>query len=80
LAIEASRDILAFYPTTPEASHAKTYLASLSPEKLATDWEAEGKEEIREDTSQKPPAPEPSPTPEESPKPAKEKKKKPKNT
>jgi hypothetical protein len=80
LAIETSRDIMAFYPATPEASHAKTYLASLSPEKLATDWEAEGKKEIHEDTSQKPPAPEASPTPEESPKPAKEKKKKPKKT
>jgi hypothetical protein len=80
LAIETSRDIVAFYPATPDASHAKAYLTSLSPEKLATDWEAEGKKEIHEDTSQKPPSPEASPTPEESPKPAKEKKKKPKNT
>jgi hypothetical protein len=80
LAIETSRDIVAFYPATPEASQAKDYLASLTPEKLATDWEAEGKKEIHEDTSQKPPAPEASPTPEESPKPAKVKKKKPKNT
>ena len=80
LAIETSRDVVAFYPTTPDAALAKAYLASLSPEKLATDWEAEGKKEMQEDTSQKPPAPEVSPTPEESPKPAKEKKKKPKNT
>lgn len=74
LAIETSRDILAFYPKTPEAEQARTYLASLKPEQLAADPEAEARKEMPES----PPA-ESSPPPQKAAKPAKEKKKKPKN-
>jgi hypothetical protein len=43
LAIETARDIVAFYPVTPEAALAKAHLDSLTPEQLAIDWEAQGK-------------------------------------
>ena len=74
LAIETSRDILAFYPKTPEAERAQTYLASLKPEQLAADPEAEARKEMPES-----PSTESSPPPQKAAKPAKEKKKKPKN-
>ena len=82
LAIETSRDILAFYPATPEAELARTYLASLKPEQLAVDWEIEAKKELQAGTAptQTPPAAEPSTSPQQTPKPAKEKKKKPKDS
>ena len=69
LAIETSRDIVAFYPATPEAALAKAYLDSLKPDQLATDWEAEGKKEVQDGVSQSPPAPASTPTPEASTKP-----------
>jgi hypothetical protein len=74
LAIETSRDILAFYPKTPEAERARTYLASLKPEQLRADSEAEARKELGEGY------PLEEPSPEEPTKPAKEKKKKPKNS
>ena len=82
LAIETSRDILAFYPATPEAEQARTYLASLKPDQLAVDWETEAKKELQAGTApiQAPPTAEPSPSPQQTPKPAKEKKKKPKDS
>jgi hypothetical protein len=82
LAIETSRDILTFYPATPEAEQARTYLASLKPDQLAVDWETEAKKELQAGTapSQAPPTAEPSPSPQQTPKPAKEKKKKPKDS
>lgn len=75
LAIETSRDIHTFYPKTPEAEQARAYLASLNPEKLRADSEAEARKEMPES-----PPDEASPPSEESTKPAKEKKKKPKNS
>ncbi len=75
LAIETSRDILAFYPKTPEAERARTYLASLKPEQLRADSEAEARKEMPES-----PPNEASPPPQKAAKPAKEKKKKPKNS
>jgi hypothetical protein len=82
LAIETSRDILAFYPATPEAEQARTYLASLKPDQLGVDWETEAKKELLAGTapSQAPPTAEPSPSPQPTPKPAKAKKKKPKDS
>jgi hypothetical protein len=82
LAVETSRDILTFYPATPEAEQARTYLASLKPEQLAVDWETEAKKELQAGTisSQAPPVADPSPFPQQTPKPTKEKKKKPKNS
>ena len=79
LAVETSRDILAFYPATPEAEQAKTYLASLSPEILAVNWELEGKMAVKEEavpntTSQ---TSEPSRTPAKTNKPQKKNKKQP---
>ena len=75
LAIETSRDILAFYPKTPEAEQARAYLASLKPEQLRADSEAEARKEMPES-----PPTEASPPPQKAAKPAKEKKKKPKNS
>jgi hypothetical protein len=75
LAIETSRDILAFYPKTPEAEQARAYLASLKPEQLRADSEAEARKEMPES-----PPNEASPPPQKAAKPAKEKKKKPKNS
>ena len=74
LAIETSRDILAFYPKTPEAEQARTYLTSLKPEQLAADLEAEAGTEMPGS-----PPTESSPPPQKAAKPAKEKKKKPKS-
>ena len=74
LAIETSRDILAFYPKTPEAERARTYLASLKPGQLAANLEAEAGTEMPES-----PPTESSPPPQKAAKPAKEKKKKPKS-
>jgi hypothetical protein len=74
LAIETSRDILAFYPKTPEAERARTYLASLKPGQLAANLEAEAGTEMPGS-----PPTESSPPPQKAAKPAKEKKKKPKS-
>jgi hypothetical protein len=80
LAIETSRDILTFYPKTPEAAQARAYLASLKPEQLTADSEAKAKKELREGDPLEEPSPPPEPSPEEPTKPAKEKTKKPKNS
>ena len=75
LAIETSRDIHTFYPKTQEAELARAYLASLKPEQLRADSEAEARKEMPES-----PPNEASPPPQKAAKPAKEKKKKPKNS
>jgi len=77
LAVETSRDIIAFYPTTPEAEQAKSYLASLPPETLAVNWELEGKIAIKEEAvpNTTPQTSEPSRTPAKSEKPKKKNKK-----
>ena len=75
LAIETSRDIHTFYPKTQEAEQARDYLASLKPEQLRADSEAEARKEMPES-----PPNEASPPPQKAAKPAKEKKKKPKNS
>ena len=75
LAIETSRDIHTFYPKTQEAEQARAYLASLKPEQLRADSEAEARKEMTES-----PPTEASPPPQKAAKPAKEKKKKPKNS
>ena len=75
LAIETSRDIHTFYPKTQEAEQARAYLASLKPEQLRADSEAEARKEMPES-----PPTEASPPPQKAAKPAKEKKKKPKNS
>ena len=75
LAIETSRDIHTFYPKTQEAEQARAYLASLKPEQLRADSEAEARKEMPES-----PPNEASPPPQKAAKPAKEKKKKPKNS
>lgn len=77
LAIETSRDIAVLYPATTEAKLAQDFLATLKPEELATDFEAEARKEMQEGMT-KSPAPTPEPTPEtDSQKPAKTKSKKP---
>ena len=48
LAIETSRDIHTFYPKTQEAELARAYLASLKPEQLRADSEAEARKEMPE--------------------------------
>lgn len=80
LAIETSRDILAFYPKTPEAEQARAYLASLKPEQLRADSEAEARKELGEGYPLEEPSPPPEQSPQEPAKPAKEKKKKTKNS
>jgi hypothetical protein len=67
LAIETSRDIAALYPATPEAKLASDYLASLTPEQLAVDFEAEARKELQETSSTNAAEPEPSPTEEPAP-------------
>jgi hypothetical protein len=70
LAIETSRDIAALYPATPEAKLAADYLASLTPEQLAVDFEAEARKELQETGSThaaKPSEPQSSPTEEPAP-------------
>lgn len=54
LAIETSRDIEILHPETPEAKLAGQFLASLKPEELATDFEAEARKELQEGISQQP--------------------------
>jgi hypothetical protein len=76
LAIETSRDIAVLYPATTEAKLAQDFLATLKPDQLATDFEAEARKEMQEGMT-KSPAPTPEPTPEpDSQKPAKTKSKK----
>ena len=76
LAIETSRDIAILYPATTEAKLAQDFLATLKPDQLATDFEAEARKEIQEGMT-KSPASTPEPTPEpDSQKPAKTKSKK----
>jgi len=67
LAIETSRDIAALYPATPEAKLAADYLASLTPEQLAVDFEAEARKELQETSSTHAAEPEPSPSEEPAP-------------
>jgi uncharacterized membrane protein len=77
LAIETARDITIFHPATTEAKLAQEFLASLKPEELASDFEAEARKELEEGMTKSPaPTPEPSPEP-ESTKPETKKKKKP---
>ena len=77
LAIETSRDIAVLYPSTTEAKLAQDFLATLKPDQLATDFEAEARKELEEGMT-KSPAPTPEPTAEtDSQKPAKTKSKKP---
>ena len=76
LAIETSRDITVLYPDTTEAKLSQEFLASLKPEELASDFEAEARKELEEGMKESPaPTPEPSPEP-ESTKPETKKKKK----
>jgi tetratricopeptide (TPR) repeat protein len=64
LAIETARDIVTLYPDSPEATPAKQYLASLKPEELASDFEAEARKELQEGMTKSPdPTPEPTPEP-----------------
>lgn len=67
LAIETSRDILALYPATPESKLATDFLASLTPEQQAVNFEDEARKELKElgETSSATPTtpPENSPTP-----------------
>ena len=77
LAIETARDITVLHPATTEAKLAQEFLASLKPEELASDFEAEARKELEEGMTKSPaPTPEPSPEP-ESTKPETKKKKKP---
>ena len=77
LAIETSRDIDILYPATTEAKLAQDFLATLKPDQLATDFEAEARKELEEGMT-KSPASTPEPTPEpDSQKPAKTKSKQP---
>ena len=80
LAIETSRDIVILHPATTEAKLAQDFLATLKPEELATDFEAEARKKLEEGLD-KSPAPTPEPTQEPTPspdsqKPAKKKSKK----
>ena len=80
LAIETSRDIVTLHPATTEAKLAQDFLATLKPEELATDFEAEARKKLEEGLD-KSPAPTPEPTQEPTPspdsqKPAKKKSKK----
>ena len=65
LAIETARDITVLHPATTEAKLAQEFLASLKPEELAGDYEAEARKELAEGmTKSQAPTPEPSPEPE----------------
>ena len=79
LAIETSRDIAILYPATTEAKLAQDFLATLKPDQLTTDFEAEARKEMQEGMTNSPaPTPEPTPASEtDSQKPAKTKSKKP---
>ncbi len=46
LAIETSRDIVILHPATTEAKLAQDFLATLKPEELSTDFEAEARKEL----------------------------------
>jgi hypothetical protein len=65
--METSRDIITFYPATPESKLATEFLASLTPDQLTTNFENEAREELKEsgETSSASPSPSPenSPTP-----------------
>ncbi len=47
LALETTRDILTFYPGTPAAKSATTYLATLTPEQQKQDYEKDARDEAR---------------------------------
>jgi hypothetical protein len=66
LAIETSRDIVILHPTSPEAKLAQDFLATLKPEELVSDFEAESRKELEEGMA-KSPAPTPEPPPESAP-------------
>ena len=66
LAVETSRDIAALYPATPEAKLATEFLAKLTPEQLAVDFEAEARKELLETGAASPSETTPTPAPEES--------------
>ena len=68
LATETSRDITILHPATTEANLARQFLATLKPEELASDLEAEGRKELEEGMN-KSPAPTPEPTQEPTPNP-----------
>jgi hypothetical protein len=77
LAIETARDIIVLHPSTTEAKLSQEFLASLKPEELASDFEADARKELEEGMTKSPaPTPEPSPEP-ESTKPETKKNKKP---
>lgn len=59
LAVETSRDIIALYPTTAESKLATAFLASLTPEQLAVNFEEEARKELKEiaDTTSATPTP-----------------------
>lgn len=64
LAIETCRDIVAFYPATPESKLATDLLATFKPDQLAVDFEAEGRTDLHHPAANTPtPPPENSPTP-----------------
>ena len=67
LAIETSRDIVVLHPDTPEARLAKEFLASLKPEELAADFEAEARKELQDGISQQPAPAQAAETPPEKP-------------
>ncbi|MCX6964841.1 MAG: hypothetical protein NTW41_05760 [Verrucomicrobia bacterium] len=68
LTVETARDIVTLYPETAEAAPAKQYLASLKPEEIAGDFEAEARKEIQEGLAKSEAAPvTATPTPEPSP-------------
>ena len=54
LAIEAARDITVLHPATTEAKLAQEFLASLKPEELASDFEAEARKELEEGMTKSP--------------------------
>ena len=57
LALETSRDIVTFYPATPEAARAREYLATLTPDQLAQDSEAEARKELQDGITSSPAPP-----------------------
>ncbi len=76
LAIETSRDIAVLYPATTEAKLAQDFLATLKPDQLTADFEAEARKELEEGMKESSaPTPEPSPEPESTKTETKKKKK-----
>ena len=61
LAMETSRDIITLYPATPESKLATEFLASLTPEQRAVNFEDEARKELKEigDTTSATPTPSP---------------------